>query len=335
MAVEYKRERGRKKINLPGGGHVYIPVLISVSTVDQNGQETKATFENTSQSDKREVHIDQVRHTNPTGSQGSDHIDVERIDSWIGSDAVDRAQESKFLLDNTTGGDLKPPSFGTHQKTHVYRYYQDPNNPSDSGAWVDSELIDEISVVDGNGQENIYFMNNPAVDDLTGQADSNDPDISDTDGGLDPPYRTDPFQNIVNFNDSPSTAFVTVWVYIGIWSDWYFGGDDFNSRLSISNFKYTRPLPWGGLERYFPYNNASLPVGFDHPVSVSRWNDTFYPSPANHPFDWVWVGADDPVQGSNFADFSPSAPGYITMTSGDPLIAQIQADFGSGPSQPL
>jgi hypothetical protein len=203
MPEEYKRTRGRKKIQLPDGQDVYIPVIIGISFIDpvQRYQEYQHTIDNSDQS-ARTVHVDEVK-----SETGTTSIFVERIDGWPIIDAVDRGQETQFAFDNRTGADAAPPHFSTHQKTHVFRYYQDPNNPDDNGPWVDSELIDEIAVIDPieRYQESVYALNNPARGDSTGQADPSDPDITGS-SGIDPPYRTDPFQNIIGFNAEAPTG---------------------------------------------------------------------------------------------------------------------------------
>jgi hypothetical protein len=190
------RERARLTIKLPSGDQIDIPVLTKVIVVDPNGQETEQHIENTS-SGNREVHVDKVT----SSKDSSATIDVERIDVWKVHDDIEHGQDIQFLFDNKTGGDTTPPSFTAHLKRHIVRYYKDPNNHNDSGAWIDSELIDSFSVLDQRGQEDIFTLDNPARDDDAAQANPNDPAIAQ-----DPPYRTDPYQNIVDFNDEVSTG---------------------------------------------------------------------------------------------------------------------------------
>ena len=73
----------------------------------------------------------------------------------------------------------------------MVRYF----NPNDNTQYIDSELIDELRVLDPNSrsQETQFILNNPANGDAA-QADPNDPNIADTANGIDPPWRTDPFQ---------------------------------------------------------------------------------------------------------------------------------------------
>ncbi len=205
MPEEYKRKRARKLVTLPNGDQIYIPVINVISFIDpvRQYQEYETSIFNDS-SGNRDVHVDKVY-----GRDGKS-IDVESIDIWRAIDPINRYQESQISFDNRTGGDSKPPHFSTHLKTHIYRYYQDPNVQDDFGVWIDSELIDEYSVIDPikQYQETIFALNNPAAGDMAGQADPADPDITGGDALIDPPYRTDPFQNIVDYNgaSTPGTA---------------------------------------------------------------------------------------------------------------------------------
>lgn len=197
MPVEFSRTTARKRITL-GTSYVDVPVITAISFVDRSdrGQETQHSIDNSSNS-ARVTHVDIVYHTNPDTSQDTTkQLPVERIDIWKVIDPKDRYQETELTLDNVTGADSTPPSFTTHLKTHVVRY-KNPDDPDNT--WIDSELIDEFVVVDGSDrhQETHYYLNNPQTDD-DAQADPNDPEISDSNNGIDPAWRTDPFQNIVN-----------------------------------------------------------------------------------------------------------------------------------------
>jgi hypothetical protein len=207
MPEEFSRTTKRKRVNL-AGGFVDIPVITSISFIDpvDRSQETQHAIDNSSQSD-REVHVDTIhsRDSNGQPSLGTS-LDVERIDIWKYIDPQERYQESNLSLDNKTQNvpPDAPPWFITHFKTHVARY-KNPDNPA---LWIDSELIDEFAIVDpvDRYQESHYFLNNPQTDDEA-QANPDDPEISDSANGIDPPWRTDPFQNIVNFSGaSPSTS---------------------------------------------------------------------------------------------------------------------------------
>ena len=139
-------------------------------------------------------------------------IAVERIDQWRVKDPVDRGQETFTAPDNKTYNPSGPPFFRTHLKTHVVSYRQDPTDPDETNL-ISSELIDEFVIVDPvkRGQETHYFLLNPQDDDeANAQITPDLPDITDTANGVDPPYRTDPFQNIVRLGHQPLTI---IWPY--------------------------------------------------------------------------------------------------------------------------
>lgn len=226
MPEEFSRTTARKKIILPGGDTIYVPVITKISFIDpfHQYQEYEYQIDNTDEVD-RTVHVDPVVHVdvdqdgvptedNPTAEDTSDPLYVERIDTWNVIDPFDRHQESRMTLDNTTGNDQLPPHFSNHVKTHIYRYHQDPENPDDGGVWVDSELLDEFAVIDPfeQSQERRFILTNPTNaefrdGDLSGQAGVDDPDITIIRGedegegtSQDNPVRLDPYQNIINWN---------------------------------------------------------------------------------------------------------------------------------------
>ena len=66
-----------------------------------------------------------------------------------------------------------------------------------------------LSIHSQQYQQTNWTLDNPFNGDLRGQADPNDPDITEAEGGEGPieaPCRTDPFQNIVNWNESTGTS---------------------------------------------------------------------------------------------------------------------------------
>lgn len=186
---------------LPTGDEVDVPVITNISFIDPAGryQETQYTIDNSSLSG-RETHVDIV-YSSEEGATSSGGLEVERIDLWPVFDSSDRAQETQISLDNVTGADTLPPRFTTHAQTHVVRYYKDPANKDDNGPWIDVEVIDQLSVVDGadRGQETQLYL-----EWLDEQADPADPEISDPGGetAIDPPWRIDPFQNIIDWFSS-------------------------------------------------------------------------------------------------------------------------------------
>jgi len=203
MPEERSRTTKRKRITVPGGATVDVPVITQISFVDpfDRYQETIFTIDNSAKA-SREVRVDTVLDPG-----GPNSLDVERIKTWKVSDPFDRHQETQLIMDNETLGANPPPYFITHLKTHVVKYFgADRNN------WIESELIDEFAVRDpfNRNQETRFVLNNPPDDDAA-QADPADPEISDTANGIDPPWRTDPFQNIVRIS---SPGAVISWAYL-------------------------------------------------------------------------------------------------------------------------
>lgn len=253
MAGEYRRIRARKRVKLPNGVEVQIPVLASISFVDPRDryQETAYGIDNTQDAD-RDVHVDDVypvavdgdgkpTQDEPTQDKSGDPLKVERVDTWKILDPRSRYQESRVAFDNKTGAELIPPSFTQHQKTHIYRYFKDPEKPSNDSAWIDVEWIDELGHVDPRTryQETVATLTNPTNaefrgGDLSGQVSQDDPDITigDGEGTADNPVRLDPFQNIVNFKSTwkrdRQTYYVltrtsNTWAYpycAPAWGDW-------------------------------------------------------------------------------------------------------------------
>lgn len=221
---EQDRTMARKRIYLIPDGqtpnpdsdpYVDVPVIVAISFIGDGSdlfQEIEYSIDNSSNSG-RTVHADQVYQTDMSSSttqtddygnnyqQGAvtdttDYIKFERIDKWpIIADGSDLFQENEQALDNKTGNTLTPPHFGAHQKSHVFRYVN-PDDPEN--VWIDAEVLDQFSIIaDGSDlfQEVQYNLNNPDV-----QADIGWPEISDSTNGIDPPWRIDPFQNIINWN---------------------------------------------------------------------------------------------------------------------------------------
>jgi hypothetical protein len=224
MPEEFSRTTKRKRVLFPDEDPddpdamgVNVPIITNISFVDpvKRAQEYQYSIDNSVQGD-RTVHVDNVFPGGDDGSEpdlNQEPLRVQRIDKWRVIDPVERGQEYEITLDNVTGNDLMPPRFITHLKTHVVRYRNDP----DDGNWIDSELIDQLSVVDpvNRGQETILSLNNPPGEfDADGhevlKADPNDPDITDSNAELDndPAWRTDPFQNIINWGSD-------FWLVIG------------------------------------------------------------------------------------------------------------------------
>lgn len=199
MPVEIGRTTKRKRIALPSGSHVDIPVITNITFIDASDryQEIQFTVDNSAKG-ARTVHV--VDLSGDVDGSPMSGLQVERIDLWPVLDPNDRYQETQASLDNVTGEDALPyPHFRAHFMTHNVTY----TSAQDSQAAVITELIDEVRVLDPNDryqETRLVLTNNPPVGVYT--LDETDPDISDTANGIDPPYRTDPFQNIVAWRDT-------------------------------------------------------------------------------------------------------------------------------------
>lgn len=198
MPFESSAQWAKKLVNLPTGETVPVRVRVETSFIDpiQQYQETRYTIDNSSKSG-RTSHVDLVQSS---GSGGE--IQVERVDTWPVIDGVESYQETRIAFDNRTKSDSPPPYFITHLKTHLVTYHG-----SGSGT-VTVEMIDQFSVIDpvDRNQETIYSLSQPQTDD-DAQVQDGDPDITDgADQTIDPPWRLDPFQNIVDFTGVPATS---------------------------------------------------------------------------------------------------------------------------------
>jgi hypothetical protein len=215
MPVEFSRTTARKRIHLTNG-YVDVPIITKISFIDpvKRGQEYQFTVDNSADGDRR-IHVEKVNQTgNQAGDGSANFIEVERIDEWRTLDPVSRGQETHYQFDNRTKSNEPPPYFITHDKTHIVRYRGKTNDDVESdNVWIESEILDRFIIVDAveRGQEAQFVLNNPDPASDAAQADPNDPEISDTGNGIDPPWRTDPFQNIVRISGTEVTIF---WAYL-------------------------------------------------------------------------------------------------------------------------
>ena len=216
---------------------MYVPVITELHVVDQKeyAQERRYQFDNTQANNGREVHTKSVVST----SDGITNLDVERIDRFSTVDQKEQAQERRFVLDNNdpppslpAGGDPK------HRKTHVVRYCKD--NDETGFVWVDSELIDEMRLIDqkDHAQESIIILDNPAGQTFNYGSDPYMPTFVEVDMTLEEidegdgdtvPVRLDPFQNIVNVG--PSYLY---FVWTGILRGDYAANNEVCSPVGIS-----------------------------------------------------------------------------------------------------
>lgn len=202
----------RKRIDLGGGDTVDIPVLNRVPFVvaAEQYQERVAYFRNDATAD-RKMHIRRLYDN----AGGGSFIDVERIDKLPDKVMQEQAQERIYYLKNTD-----PPPITSHgendprhERVHYVRYYKNNNQSTD--IWVDVEMIDrmKITIAAEQYQEWILYLKHALTDNIitdarvpwspimVGFCDPSLP-LAEQYEGIDPPYRTDPFQNIIGFRKS-------------------------------------------------------------------------------------------------------------------------------------
>jgi hypothetical protein len=231
VPTETSRLIKRKRVTLPSGATVDIPVIAQITFLDviAQAQETEFHLDNTSASN-RDVRTAAVPGSGQPldESGGSDGLKVERIDTWRVLDTISSAQESFFYPDNKTVNPSGTPYFISHEKTRIVKYINAP----DDGNWIKSELIDSWKFADtpDQGQETEYFLFNPpdnaAIAGLTLGTDADgiptvaiDPSVDEIADALDP-LRTDPFQNIVDYSGGYLLELFFEWTDMVIDSNW-------------------------------------------------------------------------------------------------------------------
>lgn len=223
MPDSINRRQSLKKIKDPDDddNFVMIPVTDQITFRDPKSfaQEYVFRFNNT-ESAGRVAHVRRVKQKigMPTDytEDDSNYVEVERIDRLGAVDPKSFAQGTGFRFDNRDEPESWPALPGVLDEVeqparyrHVVRYTAD--NTLAGVPWVDVELIDLFSVKDPKsfGQETIYRITyaerGPPIADPDDPyqptfafADHDLPTAEEGSTEIDPPYRIDPFQNIVN-----------------------------------------------------------------------------------------------------------------------------------------
>jgi hypothetical protein len=293
LPTETGRIIKRKRITLPSGGTVDVPVIIQITFIDVVSQAQEAEFHLLNDSTgNRDVHIASV----PGGGAATDEsgsgsgLKVERVDLWRVLDIVDKAQESFIHFDNRTIEEppQAPPFFITHEKSHVVKYINTP----DDGNWIKSELIDRFKVLDivEQAQETEFFLFNPpdntGIAGLTLGTDSDgttvavDSTLAEIGDALDP-VRTDPFQNIIDHSaPMPSAKGFQVFIFRhwlssdgaannGLFGDWYPVDESFWETAALAG--ETTPA-WSGVPGV-PFNLETVGEREKRSVLISDFLD--------------------------------------------------------------
>jgi hypothetical protein len=258
MPFESTRVVSFKKIANPldASQFVYVPVVDRITFVDQksDSQESTWIFDN-SENSLREVRTQRVFST----ADESQYLDVERIAQFRVVDQKSDGQESTYRVVNDDPPPALPGGGGLqHLRTHVVRYRQ-----SYDGPWIDVELIDQIAFVDpkSNSQEMIFTLDHGPTAGPAG--DANDPYQPDIAGSepltplspvnslVDPPWRLDPFRNIVNLSwqgdAPPENSYAVVWHSAGMPPEgWQFGNPAATAAAALINANdQAASLGWG------------------------------------------------------------------------------------------
>ncbi len=143
-------------------------------------------------------------------------IQVERIETLPIKTTAEQAQETRLIVKNNDPPPILPDGTNdpAHEKVHYVRYYS--NNDVNSDVWVDVEIVDKLKAIIAAEQYQEYHLilrqdelGDPVVDESVAYGPLTvgfcDPALDRADSVE--PYRFDPFQNIIQFNDNTGTAF--------------------------------------------------------------------------------------------------------------------------------
>jgi hypothetical protein len=315
MVTEIARKYGYKRIRVGSqvndhdtGDGIKIPVITEITFRDpvQRGQETTHTIDNRN-TGWRDVHYAFVGPKgSPNAKEGGidtlvdqvpgDCALVERLEVLRFRDQTDRGQETFPELNNSPESydPHGPPYFTQHLKTHVVKFWNDPTDQN-SGTAAEVELIDELLVKDPveQGQETHYFLQNPQDDaaanaqllDESGNPRTDLEDLTRTDvqvGEVDPPYRFDPFQNLIHING----YYV---MFLWLWSDYTYSGFDDVGLLQLGGTFPSNVVTMPGEDGWGVTNNMKVdmvgdsgnPLSDASPVNNSKNNGTD-PQPVPH-----------------------------------------------------
>lgn len=208
MATEVKIVR--RAVRLPRGTAVDIPVLERVPFVvaAEQYQERIMYFRNGDDAN-RKVHV----HDVPSRTNPSDTIPVERIDRCPIITAAEQYQERNYYFKNLDPPPVQPDGSNDpqHEKVHYVRYF--PQNDQNSDSWIDVELIDKCKIICAaeQYQEWMVYLKHAAAGDPIEDPEANygpitagfvDPSLPEISQAPDTPWRFDPFQNIIAFDEA-------------------------------------------------------------------------------------------------------------------------------------
>jgi len=188
MSTEVSRETSVRRITAPDNDATYVDLKVNdkIRFIDpkQNYQEWELSFSNNDNADRR-VHVVEV---------GDDKLKVERID-WLQTIHSDSGhfQEWQSSYENS---DDPPVHFQTH-KRKIYSLNDDKTK--NESIWIEVQRIDAIWFKDVRGQERVWYLDWPDLqDDEWDYKDLSQPDKRWDGTEINPPWRLDPFQTIVD-----------------------------------------------------------------------------------------------------------------------------------------
>jgi hypothetical protein len=297
MPIESARRIGKKKIKTPRGD-VWIPVIIEIEFQDDTdrAQEYLYTVDNANDAE-RSAHVAWIgakgsttatEEADPSTPAPANLLAVERCDIWRHIDATDRHWETNVYFDNKTFDKDGPPFFTTHEKTHIVSYKANPLEP-DSPKCLDSELIDEFVIIGERGQEHHFILRNAIDDDAANsQIDENTQDVTDQSGEIDPPVRTDPFQNLVRITPRKG-----IFLAGDSWGNLYGSTDGFQWSSAQTEMGDAISRPVYGNGQWMIYGGAYV----DQSATTGQaWR-------SSNGFDWVKEWDEEKEAATPLADF--------------------------------
>lgn len=185
MPTETGRTTHMVRVTNPNNSSQYVDIkcIDQISFIDLHSyaQETRFTVDNSKDNNSRKVRVQRITST----VDPSNYVDVERVLTWNVIDQHSYAQETDTGM---TGDQQEPP---THFKTHVFVIFS-----PDQLNWIKVQRIDQLQLVDQHdyAQETDYYLR-WVDDDMTNPSDL---DTSSDGSQINPPWRLDPFQEIVD-----------------------------------------------------------------------------------------------------------------------------------------
>lgn len=201
MVYEVSRRTSTRRIKNPDGSgddsdaDIIVEVIDEISFIDptRKYQQFTWTFDNSDQSSRR-VHAVTV-----TGSDGSSKVQVERVDEYSVIDPTEQYQETRTTLDNASETRFSVdyvPTERDDRKTHDVKIHS-----KDGSAWLLIRRTDAFTVkskADEQFWQTVYTLDHKDADAGDPAPTLEAPNTQWDKTSINPPYRFDPFQNIID-----------------------------------------------------------------------------------------------------------------------------------------